>query len=116
MRMAYVTLYTWDWQSVGQVIVDLDRLERNGKIDRSELDDVAQKASRPLLEEKGIKNVHVFIHEGDPLTPEELLESAKQEYVRRGPDAESWGRNRRIRRPGSIDHNSLKKQDLKEKN
>jgi hypothetical protein len=113
MHTAYVTLYTWDWQPVGQVSIDLNRLERNGKIDRSELDDVALKASRPLLKGKGITHVHIFIHEGDPATPEELLQSAKDEHATNGPDAESWGRNRRVKRPGPIDRKLLKKQDLK---
>lgn len=99
MHIAYVTLYTWEWKPIGQVVIDLSRIEQDGKIDRSELDDVAQKASRHLLEGKEIKDVHVFIHEGDPSTPEELLEAAKKQYREKGPDSVSQGRNRRIRNP-----------------
>jgi hypothetical protein len=113
MHIAYVTLYTWDWKPIGQVSIDLGIIERDGKIDRSELDDAAQKAAGPLLRKKGILDVHVFIHEGDTATPEELLQAAKDEYARNGPDAESWGRNRRVRRPGPIDPRSLKKRSLK---
>ena len=102
MRLAYVTLYTWNWEPIGQVRVDLSRLERDGEIDRSDLDDAIQREVTPLLEKKGIKDVYLFVHEGDQVTPEELLESAKGEYAMNGPYSVSWGRNRRVRRPGPI--------------
>jgi hypothetical protein len=102
MRTAYVTLYTWDWIPIGQVAVDLSPLERNGEIDRAELDDVIQKEVNQLLKKQDINDVRLFIHEGDQATPEELLEALKRDYARNGPDLESWGRNRRIRRPGPI--------------
>jgi hypothetical protein len=103
MNIAYVTLYTWDWQPIGQVDLDLTQIYRNGVIDRSDLDDAAKKAAMPLLEGKDIKDVHILVHSGNPATPEELAVVAKEEYGNRGPDAVSWGRNRHIRRPGSID-------------
>jgi hypothetical protein len=111
MRIAYVTIYTWDWQPIGQATVDLSHLERDDEIDRSELDDAAQKAARSLIDGKDIRDLHVFIHEGDPTTPEELLETAKQEHTRQGPDSVSWGRNRRLRRPGPISPRPLKRRD-----
>jgi hypothetical protein len=108
MLTAYVSLYTWDWQPIDQVTVDLSHLERNGQIDRYELDDVLQRIVKPLLVEKGIKDVHLFVHTGDQATPEDLLEAAKEEHAKRGPDVESWGRNRRIKRPGPIDGRKFK--------
>lgn len=107
MRLAYVTLYTWDWKPIGQVSVDLSRLERDGKIDRSELDDATQKAARPLLNGTNVRDVHVFVHEGAEATPEDILECAKKEHAMHGPDSVSWGRNRRVRRPGPIRKRAL---------
>lgn len=109
MRTAYVTLLTWDWKPIGQITVDLGPLERDGKIDRSELDDVIQRAAKPLLKRTSIRDVHVFVHEGDKATPEEVAEIAKKEHARSGPDSESWGRNRRVRRPGSVKGRMIKK-------
>lgn len=103
MRTVYVTLYTWEWEPIGQVTIDIACIERNGEIDRAELDDMVQRASRPLLEEKDVRDIHVFVHEGDPATPEELREAAKKQHVKKGPNSISWGRSRRIKNPGPID-------------
>lgn len=111
MRKCYVSLYTWEWQPIGQVTVDLSLFERNGKIDRAELDDAAHKAARPLL--RGIKDVHVFLHEGAPATPGQLREAAMQDHARRGDDATSWTNARRTRKPSPIVRSLLEERELK---
>lgn len=108
METAYVTLYTWEWKPIGQVQLDLKPLCHDGSIDRAELDDAAQKAALPLLRDLSVRDIHVFVHMGDPGTPEELLEAAQAQYASHGPDSESWDRNRRIRRPGKIDPKALR--------
>ena len=114
MDTAYVALYTWDWAPIGQATLDLRPLYRNGVIDRSELDDATKKAAEPLLKGLSVRDVHVFVYGGEkPVPLEQLLESAREEYSKRGPDAESWDRNRRIKRPEPIRPDSLGGTEIK---
>jgi hypothetical protein len=97
MDLVHVTVYSWDWEPIGQVSLDISFLYQDGEIDRGVLDEVARKAALPLLKGDFSRDVRIFVHRGDRMSPEDLLEAARQEYQARGPDVEVWPIGRRIK-------------------